>query len=448
MTKPSLDSIGTWLEGRFTKLITGDGDSPASPSDETVQREQSAFSGPFSHYSEISSSNSSNVPSPQSSMINLNALPPRRSGSAMSIPSASINHHIDRASSAMDHLRRRPSPGPHMVSGSATVSNFSQSVSFGQAINGYVPSTTSYSGESIDLMTPTLDMVQKANDIQSPAWWSSSFNASSANATPVATTFVPSEDSPKTSTDSWVEETTPRDSSGQGTSDQLYDDPEEDLGLGNSKPKVANGQAENPPPEAEKKIPEDASKSFVQFDWIDPKTMELETPEGGTTSWFSRWWKRSDSRTPIKANLGEDTSFYYDKELKRWVNKSVSSKILFWDVSLTSLLQAGSEPEKPAAVPPPSRVQTASPGRSKPPRSSSPVPIQPPLRSASAIDLSISPPSKPPPRMRSNLAPPPEAESESPAMSQEAGPPPGRPKSQASKRNVRSRYVDVFQQGP
>ena len=41
-------------------------------------------------------------------------------------------------------------------------------------------------------------------------------------------------------------------------------------------------------------------------------------------SWLSRLWKRSDTPGPIKASLGEETSFYYDKELKRWVNKKVS----------------------------------------------------------------------------------------------------------------------------
>jgi len=39
-------------------------------------------------------------------------------------------------------------------------------------------------------------------------------------------------------------------------------------------------------------------------------------------SWFGRWWKK-DGTAPIKANLGEETAFYYDKELKRWVNKKV-----------------------------------------------------------------------------------------------------------------------------
>lgn len=41
-------------------------------------------------------------------------------------------------------------------------------------------------------------------------------------------------------------------------------------------------------------------------------------------SWLSWIWKRSDTPGPIKASLGEETSFYYDKELKRWVNKKVN----------------------------------------------------------------------------------------------------------------------------
>lgn len=50
------------------------------------------------------------------------------------------------------------------------------------------------------------------------------------------------------------------------------------------------------------------------------------------SSWLSRWWYRSSDNVtpgPIKANLGEETSFYYDKELKRWVNKKVGWSFFF-----------------------------------------------------------------------------------------------------------------------
>jgi hypothetical protein len=43
-----------------------------------------------------------------------------------------------------------------------------------------------------------------------------------------------------------------------------------------------------------------------------------------TGSWLSKWWKKDSAPGPVKANLGDETAFYYDKELKRWVNKKVS----------------------------------------------------------------------------------------------------------------------------
>ena len=118
-------------------------------------------------------------------------------------------------------------------------------------------------------------------------------------------------------------------------------------------------------------------------------------------------------------------------------------------------LQAGSE-EAPKPAPPPSRAQTASPGMSG--SRASPA-SGPPLRSASAIDLGSEPTTNTPVRIRSRLAPPTESTPVTPTGSRlnatapppslvpvSSTPPPGRPKSQAAKRNIRSRYVDVFQQ--
>jgi hypothetical protein len=47
---------------------------------------------------------------------------------------------------------------------------------------------------------------------------------------------------------------------------------------------------------------------------------EESKPSQQSSSWFSRWWNKEG---PIKATLGEESSFVYDKELKRWVNKKV-----------------------------------------------------------------------------------------------------------------------------
>ncbi|RHZ73360.1 vesicle coat component [Aspergillus turcosus] len=48
-------------------------------------------------------------------------------------------------------------------------------------------------------------------------------------------------------------------------------------------------------------------------------------PAAGKKGWFSGWFggKKDDTSGggPIRAKLGEENSFYYDKELKKWVNK-------------------------------------------------------------------------------------------------------------------------------
>lgn len=112
--------------------------------------------------------------------------------------------------------------------------------------------------------------------------------------------------------------------------------------------------------------------------------------------------------------------------------------------------QAGADTPKPSTPPPPLRAQTTSPGRSdKPPPSPGNLPPPPP-RPASAVDLS-SPPRKTLPRVRSNLVPDDTQPAPPTPGSNETGflqppIPPSRPRSQASKKNVRSRYVDVFQQ--
>ena len=49
----------------------------------------------------------------------------------------------------------------------------------------------------------------------------------------------------------------------------------------------------------------------------DPK------PNQQSSSWFTRWWNKEGPSGPVKATLGEESSFVYDKELKRWVNKKV-----------------------------------------------------------------------------------------------------------------------------
>ncbi|KAJ6502501.1 Sec23-binding domain of Sec16-domain-containing protein [Mycena sanguinolenta] len=427
---PSLDTIGRFLEGRFTKLVTGDAD-PATPTEDHSKLSDAA-AGPFSQYSTISSTTTSTSPSPQPSLYNLNSQP-LRSGSAMGQQSLKSQPSIDRASSAMDHVRRRPSPPPpRIASASASTTTFAQAPSFGQAYNNYSPNPYS---PSMATPRPPAETVHEEDAGQEVSWWgSSSYANDSANQTPMAATFVQVDSGISSSSEGFVSlmdnssysvAPVAKDRGGRQSSTAKDVEEDEDLGFGNSK-------------SAPKKEKEETSSTSAAEAAAPQRPDARPVPAASSSgSWLGRWWRRSDTPAPgpVKANLGEETSFYYDKEQKRWVNK-----------------KAGAEEVKPAAPPPPpSRSQTASPGMGmNGPRAGTATP--PPPRSASVADMAGPPLGKSTMRVKSNLVPTPEAVSLPGSPLRQSTltpppPPPNRPKSQASsKRAVRSRYVDVFQQ--
>jgi hypothetical protein len=65
--------------------------------------------------------------------------------------------------------------------------------------------------------------------------------------------------------------------------------------------------------------------AIFNFTYAIPDIKPAQAASTSSGSWLGRFWKRAESTTPgpVKASLGEETSFYYDKELKRWVNKKV-----------------------------------------------------------------------------------------------------------------------------
>ncbi|KAI8998549.1 Sec23-binding domain of Sec16-domain-containing protein [Trametes punicea] len=457
MAKPSLDSIGNWLERGITKFIAGEGDSPR-PEESKGMAAQQSYSGPFANYSSISSATSSALPSPHHSVTDLtdvaNAAPPFRTGSAMGArPPSRSQFPINRASSAMDYVRpfhRTGSPVARVAS--ANAASFADAASYGQARSPYGNGYGYAPPQGSDYLKPEsgshANLHSKSSNASS--WWGAS--ESDAATTPTATNFGSSEDQHSSSTsnsgfislmDDPMLSMTPTATKQQGSplprpsQHGIEEEEEDDLGLGNNSlrpkktEKTENGDAteHTAPKEEEKAKPAEPPKPEVK--------------QTASSGWLSRLWRRGESTpAPVKANLGEESSFYYDKELKRWVNKNATS-----------------DAAKPAAPPPPPRAQTASPGRSfgaMPP--SSPV-GPPPARPATAhpIDLTGEPPrNRQPPRVRSNLVPTDaEGTSAPPSPMPPSGtpPPPGggppmgagkqRP---AAKRNVRSRYVDVFQQ--
>lgn len=442
VNKPSLDGIGSWLEGRLTKFIAGESDEP-SPSATSAP---STFFGPVPHGS-LSSAATSASSSPPPTMPNgqfAPAQPPRRTGSAMSLPSTQPYAPIDRASSAMEQHRpvHSASPAPPKT---APLQSFYPFSPYTPPTNGHAATYVSAYGSGSSSRKNSLEVTpeesapgsslpqQEQARQESGGWWDSLSSADSS-ATPVATSFVKVDGVPSTGgglvslMDDPALSATPSPSAAPRRLDTTFEDDEDDLGLSNNALKKPEESAK--PVEGHSPSPTPPQEPTVQ---TEDKSASSPTTHAAASggSWFSRFWKRSEIPGPVKANLGEETSFYYDKELKRWVNKKAGAE--------------GAQPVAPAP-PPPARAQTASPSQARRPTTGGP-PIAPPLaRTASAIDLTNPKLST---RPRSNLVPPEVAAMPTtPNLDLGAGiaPPTGRPRSQATKKNVRNRYVDVFQQ--
>ncbi|WFD27702.1 hypothetical protein MNAN1_002706 [Malassezia nana] len=135
---------------------------------------------------------------------------------------------------------------------------------------------------------------------------------------------------------------------------------EDDLGLGNASHKETEKNTEAKEQKAAKKAPEKPA----------------EKP--ASNSWLGRLWgtrssapSQSDKESKAsKAHLGEETSFYYDKDLKRWVNKKAGDDGKTAAPALPpppkAAKPAGSSSEK-SAPPAPSKKGDAEPARGSAP---------------------------------------------------------------------------------
>jgi len=471
LSKPSLDSIGGWLEGRFTKLVAGDAEAE-SPQDGTTAT-QRPFDGPFNSYSTISntpSARSSPQPHPPAHGVNpyqaASAVPQRTSSAmAMSSPYQAYQNYapIDRASSAIDytkHNQSRPSPPPpvppipahlkHHLNKSMGLNT--NTLGHGSAGASPISPSPLNNGSARGKESPS-EVATPVQEAQASSWWDYSSNAQ----TPTAATFqqvaepISMESSGEDGFVSLMDTqqdygfSTPPVAPPQNHAPRFSEEDEEleDLGFGNSKPKAK---------------PETVEQKVEKVEEPVKKAEPVEESKKQGRSWLGRWWggkKEDGAPGPIKANLGQENNFYYDKELKRWVNKAAGAE--------------ETKPPPPGPPPPPSRAQTASPSRAggppvrPPPFGANSAP--PPQRSTSAMAMSSG--AAPPARVRSNLVPtsggdtPPPSPgppggpgSRPPSVAPPAGPsglgsgPPSRPASGAArKKNLRSRYVDVFQEG-
>jgi hypothetical protein len=222
------------------------------------------------------------------------------------------------------------------------------------------------------------------------------------------------------------------------------------------------GSSSNSKSDADKKA-DDAFRKAAEADAKRDKENAAKKAGGG---WLSGWFKKDPNAAPgpVKAKLGEESSFYYDPDLGKWVNKKGGP---------------GGEPERATAtppppkgppmagrsasggMPPPSGPPTSSPGLMKPPtsapqRSSSmPPPLavpgsrsstpglpsdteggpKPPTLARPSFGAASGPPSRPGTGM-----------STASSIDDLLGAPQAR-KGAAGKKKKGGRYVDVFPQG-
>ena len=246
LSKPSLDTIGGWLEGRFTKLVTGDTDAATSTGEETKSRDH-PFAGPFEHYSTISSTTPSARSSPQPSFSNPN-IPLPRTSSAMGTSSEYPPVPIERSSSAFGYVQQKPG-----VRGSTTSLSSSQSSPIGFAAESHVQLHDRYGPTS--QQSSTSDMIE--TPIQE-TWWGSS--ADNSNRTPTSATFMQIEESvTQPSTDGFISlmdshpfSVGPQQLKRKTSISQQEDD---DLGLSNSKPKPIELESDSKVRESSTPVP-------------------------------------------------------------------------------------------------------------------------------------------------------------------------------------------------
>ncbi|KGO74279.1 COPII coat assembly protein, Sec16 [Penicillium italicum] len=123
-----------------------------------------------------------------------------------------------------------------------------------------------------------------------------------------------------------------------------------------------------------------ANEAFAKAAEEDAKK---DAQQSGKKGWFGGWFggaKKEENNSgggPIRAKLGEKSSFYYDKDLKKWVNKK--------DPGSSAPVHATPPPPRGSA--PPSR--TASSG-SMPPKGAPPMPPMPPMSVSSSLPQSSS----------------------------------------------------------
>jgi hypothetical protein len=116
----------------------------------------------------------------------------------------------------------------------------------------------------------------------------------------------------------------------------MDDDDELDLVARANALKISNSTPSASSKSAADRKADDAFRKAAEADAKRDKDSAAAKKPGWLTGWFKK--DPNAAPGPIKAKLGEESSFYYDPDLGKWVNKKAG---------------AGAEPERATATPPP-----------------------------------------------------------------------------------------------
>lgn len=451
-SKPNLDKLGSWFEGRLTKFIAGDDDGAKNaPPDKLAAPTSGEVVGPFTHYSTISSEATQTAPT--------------RPPSAFEGEGRSTSPFQHRTGSAMGYrpvpenesgtTHRPKSALAHPITGSA-VPPLSQADSGLTA--AYSPTGPSYGYEPKE--GPTRSSFEDRQDpidanvpSQTPSW-----GRSYGFETEAQSDQAPVESDPdaifnpmQAMMPNLLGAATDRYALTGSKSAALDDfDDEDDLGFGNS-----TSKREKKPPVKEPKQEAAPKQEQSKEKPAEEAKAEHALRPAASSTWLGKWWgKKEDSTTPppIRAKLGNQNSMYYDKELKRWITVSclIARFAARPETNFISFFffQPGAAVEAPKAAPPPPRAVSKPATPAPTPTSMTPAPPSglpprgistPPNRSAT-----VGPPPQPP---TTDMPPRPSSSSASmsdPPIGNALALPPSR-KAVAGKKNIRSRYVDVMQ---
>lgn len=351
LPKPKLENLGSWFEGTLTKFIAGDEGATTDPKASGHVKKSSSGSagiGPFTHFSAITPEATPALPSRAMSSYDIPgsassyAPPPiQRSGSAMSYrPQAAPKAMTQqRPTSAMAYR------GPeNRLSALSQVSTNAEETGAEEPESEFAPAAQStYQPDQVDAYKP----MEAEHAVEIPSWGQSytfedtnqqepTDEAGEADAgsfiNPMANFITPAA--------SLHPSAAPTPPAGYAPPTNRYDDfgdDDDDLGLGNSssKKKPAASESTGKPAAAAPAAATTSNyappppKESPAVETKDQAEKPKESPKPGSSgSWLGRLWGKGGAEAQpaglVRAKLGNESSMYYDKELKRWVTKGVS----------------------------------------------------------------------------------------------------------------------------